>query len=112
MTKAQNSFLKAIPDILQELEFNATAEARAELGGLLALVSVETIWGVAIEKVLDSGNNIKIDELFKQLSEQAADNAGTMSKIVGWDATLILLKIYGEKERNYPDTTFSSFNPK
>lgn len=101
MTKAQRSFLKAIPDILQEIEFNATAEARADLLRLLSDVSTKTIWGIAIHKVLFDNSPKKVDELIEQLSQQAAEDAWTMSKIVGWDATLILLRIYTEKANSF-----------
>lgn len=45
----------------------------------------KTIWGYAIEDVLNSGDEAQIKTLIYQLADQAKDNPPAMIKIIGFD---------------------------
>lgn len=100
MTKAQHSFLAAIPNILEQITYEPFKYEQDVLLRLLDDNSEgDSIWNIAIKSVLRGPTPEKVKNLIEQLSDQAADDAGTMAKIIGWDATLILLKLYNNADK-------------
>lgn len=100
MTAAQSSFLKAIPKVLDELSYDVSDGARNYLLVLLAEVPDSTIWGAAINCVMNHGREAeKVDSLIDQLGDQALDDCYTMAQIIGWEATFIILRIHEQNHK-------------
>lgn len=98
MTDPQKSLLSAIPDIISLIDKRPSDEDRKRLIRLLRRrPNVGSVWDEAIRRVFNNPRKDQrkeqIETLIEQLSNQAADNCFTMSKIVGWDATILLLRI-------------------
>lgn len=58
---------------------------------LLAEVEHDSVWGMAIAKYNQNRTNDRFKQLIIELSSQALDDPGTMSKIIGWELVDLLL---------------------
>lgn len=78
------------PVIRKKLELPITLAETAQLIEMLKAVKHDSLWGTAIRKCFDTGGDVP--GLISELADQCMDEPTTMFAIVGFEASILLLK--------------------
>ncbi len=82
--------------MVRHLAERLTEMDHTQLVLLLKKARGESVWHQAIRSVLQHPHDLGLPDLIDQLASQANDDPVVMSRIVGWDATILLLRFYNQ----------------
>lgn len=92
LTPAQKSVQSKIPSLIEKVGEHFFQSDWSDLVKILKDVPPTSGWGIGIKYAFDKG--FDLTQLVTDLSSQAVDDPFTMMKIVGFDATVLLLKYH------------------